>query len=97
MEQALSLLVQQGPLGLVAGLFVYLYLHERAKNTDLQNKIIEREQHNYATLDKIRESQIRREQEIAQTLEGYGKGVIEAVHHSTVVVEELRRLYGARQ
>lgn len=96
MDQALSELLQHGILGLVAALFVYLYMHERAKNTELQNKLIEREQHNYSTLDKIRESQIKREQEVAQTLEGYGKGVLEAVHHSTVVVEELRRLYDGR-
>lgn len=97
MDQALAILLQQGPLGAIAVLFVYLYLSERSKNSDLQIQIAAIHKHNYETLDKVRESQIRREQEVARTLEEYGQGVIQAVHHSTVVSEELRRLHNVRK
>lgn len=97
MENALTVILQQGPLGAITVLFIYLYLSERSKNSDLQVKVAEIHKHNYETLDKVRESQIRREQEVAATLEEYGKGVIQAVHHSTVVSEELRRLHNVRK
>lgn len=97
MENALTVILQQGPLGAITVLFIYLYLSERSKASDLQVKMAEVHKHNYETLDRVRESQIRREQEVANTLEEYGKGVIEAVHHSTVVSEELRRLHGIRK
>lgn len=87
---------QQGPLGLIAGLFVYLYFNERSKHNESQTKLIDAHKHHYETLDKIRENQIRREQEVAHTLEEYGKGVIEAVQNSTIVAEELRRLHHER-
>jgi len=97
MDQVFPILLQQGPLGAVTVLFVYLYLAERSKNSSLQAQVSDIHKHNYDTLDKVRESQIRREQEVARTLEEYGKGVIEAVHHSTVVSEELRRLHNVRK
>lgn len=97
MENALTVILQQGPLGAITVLFIYMYLSERSKNSDLQVKISEIHKHNYETLDKVRESQIRREQEVASTLEEYGKGVIQAVHHSTVVSEELRRLHNGNK
>jgi len=97
MDAILTIFLQQGPLGLIAGLFIFLYLQERTKNSELQAKIHEIQQHNYATLDKVRESQITREQEVAGTFEEYGKGVVEAVHHATLVAEELRRLHGGRK
>lgn len=97
MEPILTLFLQQGPLGLIAGLFIFLYMQERSKNGDLQGKINEIQQHNYTTLDRVRESQIKREQEVAGTFEEYGKGVVEAVHHATLVAEELRRLHDGRK
>ena len=96
MDAIVTTFLQQGPLGLIAGLFIFLYMQERTKNTELQTKINEIQQHNYATLDHVRESQIKREQEVAGTFEEYGKGVIEAVHHATLVAEELRRLHAGR-
>ncbi len=97
MEQVVAVLMQQGPLGTIAVLFIYLYLAERTKNADLHTHIGDIHKHNYETLDKVRESQIRREQEIARTQEEFGKGVIEAIQQTTVVSEELRRLYHVRK
>lgn len=96
MEAVITAIAQQGPLGLIAGLFIYLYMSEKKKNSDLQNKVAEIHKYNYDTLDKVRESQIAREQEVTATLEAYGKGVIEAVQHASTVVDELRRLHGGR-
>ena len=97
MEQVVAVLLQQGPLGAIAVLFIWLYLAERTKNSDLHTQIGDIHKHNYETLDKVRETQIRREQEVAGTLEEYGKGAIEAVQNATLISEELRRLYHVRK
>jgi hypothetical protein len=93
MENILPVLLQQGSLGIVASIFIYLYLNERNKNQELQNKISTTYEHHYRKLDEVRQAQIEREQEVAQTLEAYGKGVVEAVRHTTAVADELRRLH----
>lgn len=85
MFDPVTLLLSQGPLGLVAGIFVWLYLSER-KRANEQKETYTKE------LDQVRQHQIQREQEIAQTLESYGKSVVEAVDRCTFLAEELRRV-----
>jgi hypothetical protein len=49
-----------------------------------------RERH-YQQLDTVRQAQIQREQEVARTLEEYGRSIVEAVERVTFLAEELRR------
>lgn len=97
MPEAIALLISQGPLGLVAGLFVYLYLNERKQRHEDQ-KAAEKELHEqrdryYSELDKVRRSQIDREREVAKTLEEYGRGIVQALDQSEFLAKELRRMY----
>lgn len=96
--EAITLLLSQGPMGLVAGLFVWLYLNERRRTQDAvktaeeENKKL-REKY-YEQLDGVRKSQISREQEISAALEEYGRSVIAAVDQTTFLAKELRRIHG---
>ena len=96
MPELLTILVSQGPLGILSSIFVWLYLAERkrANETTISNNVELthlREEH-YEKLDAVRRSQIAREQEIAKTLEEYGRGVVEAIDRSAFLAEELRRM-----
>ena len=97
MEEIITVLLQQGPLGIISGIFIYLYINERSKNNDLQNKINDIHSNHYQTLDVLRQSQIKREQEVAKVLEEYGRGTISAVNYTRSLAEELRRIYHARK
>lgn len=92
----LGLILTQGPLGIVAGLFIWLYVRElslsrnttkehaediAALNTTLQT---ERDRQ-YAQLDEVRLAQIAREQEVARTLKEYGKSVLTALDQITSI------------
>lgn len=95
--EAITLLLSQGPMGLVAGLFVWLYLSERRRATESSRKAdeesrLQREKH-YEQLDGVRKSQIAREQEISGTLEQYGRSCITAVEQTTFLAQELRRIH----
>jgi len=95
--EPITLLLSQGPMGLVAGLFLWLYLNERKRATDSIRRADEeskaqREKH-YEQLDGIRKSQIAREQEISTTLEQYGRSCINAVEQTTFLAQELRRIH----
>jgi hypothetical protein len=95
--EAITLLLSQGPMGLVAGLFLWLYLSERKRATDTTRKAeeenrLQREKH-YEQLDGVRKSQIAREQEISGTLEQYGRSCIAAVEQTTFLAQELRRIH----
>ena len=101
----LGLILTQGPLGVVAGLFIWLFIRQLATNkkdakdhaTELAtlNKAINAERDNqYKTLDEVREAQIAREQEIAKTLKEYGKSVVIAIDQTAVIAQELRRNRG---
>ena len=48
----------------------------------------------YEQLDGVRQAQIAREQEVAQTLKEYGKSVVIAIDQTTVIAQELRRHRG---
>lgn len=96
MENALTLLISQGPVGVIAGVFIWLYLAER-KSANEQMKTHNEElrqlrEDNYQKLDVIRQTQISREQEIAKTLDEYGRSVVESVDRAAFLAEELRRL-----
>ena len=95
MEEVLTLLVSQGPLGMVAALFIGLYLQERKRNTDQTTgqaaELARIREVHYDKLDTIRQSQISREQEVAKTLEEYGRGVVEAIDRTAFLAQELRR------
>ncbi len=97
MPEAITLLVSQGPLGLVAGLFVYLYLNERTqRNTDRKDseKELKAQQDKQAKeLDDVRLTQIAREREMAQTLTEYGAGVVQSIEQAEFLARELRRMY----
>jgi uncharacterized membrane protein len=84
-------------MGLVAGLFIWLYLSERkrasadADKADEENRA-QRERH-FQQLDDIRKSQIAREQEISATLEQYGRSCVAAVEQTMFLAKELRRIH----
>lgn len=104
----LGLILTQGPLGIVAGLFIWLFLKQlsinktesTAHDAEIKalNETIKTERENqYKTLDGVREGQIAREQEVAQTLKEYGKSVVTAVDQTAVIAGELRRRRGEEQ
>jgi hypothetical protein len=100
LPEGLQLLLSQGPVGLVAALFVWLYLNERKENAALRTKKEEenradRELH-YKQLDAVRQAQINRESEIAQTLDEYGRSVVTAVEQTSSLAKELRSIYARR-
>jgi hypothetical protein len=51
----------------------------------------------YEQLDGVRQAQIMREQEVAQTLKEYGKSVVSAIDQTTFIARELRRNHGENQ
>jgi len=102
----LELLLTQGPVGLVAGLFVWLYLAERKRNNalvlaqasqlkvvnELHNDMVTQMRDQHADqLDDVRQCQISREQEMAHSLHEYGESVVEAIDQATKLVREIRR------
>ena len=105
----LELLLAQGPLGLIAGLFVWLYLSERKShaaaakehattlktlNAKHADETLTAREHHFIQLDSVRQVQISREQEVATNLQDYGETVVEAIDQATKLVEEIRRLRG---
>lgn len=96
MDNALTLLLSQGPIGIIAGIFVWLYLAERKSANEHSKRHNEElrqlREENYVRLDQVRQAQIAREQEIARTLDEYGRSVVEAVDRAAFLAEELRRL-----
>jgi dihydroxyacetone kinase-like predicted kinase len=104
----LGLILTQGPLGIVAGLFIWLFMRQLALNKiestahDAEikalNETIKTERENqYKTLDGVREAQIAREREVAQTLKEYGQSVVIAVDQTAIIAQELRRSRGEEQ
>ena len=84
-------------MGLVAGLFIWLYLNERKRASSAANRSDEenraqREKH-FQQLDDIRKSQIAREQEISATLEQYGRSCVNAIEQTAYLARELRRIH----
>lgn len=97
MPEFVTMVLANGPMGLVAGIFIYLYLKEQAKR-DLENKEhadeLDKIRKAHADkLDGVREAQIMREQEIARTLEEYGRSIVVAVDQATFLAKELRRIH----
>jgi len=95
MESIFPVLLTQGPLGVISGIFIWLYLAERKRaNTqqDCHTKQLEslRAAH-YERLDGVRQAQISREQEVARTLDEYGRSVVEALATTEMLARELRR------
>lgn len=100
LPEGIQLLLSQGPVGLIAGLFVWLYLKERKEHADLRTKKedenkADRETH-YKQLDAVRQAQINREAEVAQTLDEYGRSVVTAVEQTASLAKELRSIYARR-
>jgi len=104
----LGLILTQGPLGIVAGLFIWLFIRQLAANkaeaaahdTEIKalNETIKKEREDqYKTLDGVRETQIAREKEVAQTLKEYGKSVVIAIDQTAIIAQELRRRRGEEQ
>lgn len=98
----LGLILTQGPLGIVAGLFIWLFLRQlgsnkaltdshTAKIAEMHETIKEERENQYAQLDAVRQAQITREQEVAQTLKEYGKSVVIALDQTTFIAKELGR------
>jgi hypothetical protein len=96
-SEAITLLLSQGPLGLVAGLFVYLYLNERSmrntERTECEKKAKEQREKQADELDEVRQTQIAREREMAKTLQEYGTSVVQAIEQAEFLARELRRAY----
>lgn len=98
----LGLILTQGPLGIVAGIFIWLFLSELKNNKELTKqhaheieelytKLNGERENQYVLLDGVRQAQIAREQDVAQTLKEYGKSVVIAIDQTTLIAQELRR------
>lgn len=98
----LGLILTQGPLGIVAGLFIWLFLRELNTNKTnskkqaetvaaLNDELRKEREHQYKVLDEVRQAQIAREQEVARTLKEYGKSVVTALDQTTAIAQDLRR------
>jgi dihydroxyacetone kinase-like predicted kinase len=101
----LGLILTQGPLGIVAGLFIWLFIRQLTNNKtqteahaaeikELNGIIKTERERQYEQLDGVRQVQIIREQEIARTLKEYGKSVVVALDQTTLIAQELRRRRG---
>ncbi len=92
-EWLLPILTQSG-LGITAAVFIKLYLSERkTANEQLQthnSALDEVRKVHYEQLDGVRAEQIAREREVANTLEEYGRSVVEAIERTAMLVEDRR-------
>jgi hypothetical protein len=95
MPEWISLLLTQGPLGIIAGLFLWLYLLERKRGnkltTDHAKELMDQREAHFQRLDGVRQAQISREQEVARTLDEYGRSVVIAIDQTSFLANEIRR------
>jgi hypothetical protein len=92
-----SILLSQGPLGIIAGIILWLYLAEKKRNHDLNKYLDVLREENYRKIDEVRQQQISREQEVAKTLDEYGRSVVLAVDQTAYLAKELRRMTHGQQ
>ena len=86
-------LISQGPLGLLACVFLWLYIQERKKLGKREKDCTECRERQHTSVDTIRLSQIDREKEFTKTLEDYGRQLADAVERAEFLATELRRIY----
>lgn len=88
-----SLLLSQGPLGIIAGIILWLYLAEKRRTKELNELLDTLRENHFRRLDEVRQQQIAREQEVARTLDEYGRSVVAAVDQTAYIVKEFRRFH----
>lgn len=91
MPEIVSLLLTQGALGVLAAVFLVLYLQERKRNNELQITLQNQREEYTKKVDTVRVSQLEREREIAKTLDEYGRSVVLAVDQTAMIAQEIRR------
>lgn len=96
--EIITALFTYGPLGIISGILLKLYIQERHQSkkdiAELNGRIQEMLERHAEALDSIRTAQTAREKEVSNMLQDYGNSVVNAVEQVHALGE---RLWGIRK
>lgn len=93
MAELITALLTYGPLGIISGILLKMYLEEKkraAEKIEALNKTIQDLlQRHSETLQDISAAQNSREEDVNRMLKDYGQGVVDAVEQTHSLAERL--------
>lgn len=93
MAALITALLTYGPLGIISGVLLKMYMEEKKSSVTniaaLNAKIVELVQQHAQTVQDISEAHILREKEVNQMLKDYGQSVVDAVDQNHKISERL--------
>lgn len=93
MAELITALLTYGPLGIISGILLKMYLEEKRAhaedNKKLNTKIQELLEKHNDELEEIRELQTEREKQHNKMLKDYGQSVVDAVDQTSQLAERI--------
>lgn len=93
MAELITALLTYGPLGIISGVLLKMYLKEKQDHADDNKKLNDKiqellEKHN-DELERVRAAQTEREKQVNKMLKDYGQSVVDAVGQTSQLAERI--------